>query len=184
MPKSKRTEGEQTSESKKRKLDADFASAFEDGWKIGKNRLIAKREGPMLFKRVSETIKEREEVEFGYMDRCTLYVWDYLVVIINRELVSRNSSTDKNPVKATTKEELIKWYSIWIEIENTAENDKRNLEKHLDRIDLSPKLGKRRFKMIKTAMQPNITELKELCSLFSKNAKKSVRTVSLVIIDE
>ena len=37
-----------------------------------------------------------------------------------------------NPLKATSVQEIIRWYSVWIEVENTFGDHNRNLEVHLD----------------------------------------------------
>ena len=48
------------------------------------------------------------------------------------------------------------------EVENTFGNHNRNLEVHLKSIDLPKKLGQRRFKIIKTALNPTIEEGKHI----------------------
>lgn len=188
MPQNKRKGAQVTSDIKKKKIEGNFASAYEDGWKIGKKRFIAIRKEPMRFNRVHRSIKHRDETRSGYLELLSalipIAVWDYLVIIVNREMISHYSSTKSNPLKATNVRELIKWYSVWIEVENTFGNDNRNLDKHLGQIDMPWKLGVRRFKMIKTGLNPSITELVEICSLFSTAAKSVISSISLVVIDE
>ena len=66
MPKNQRWGVEQAPERKKQNLEAD--SSLEDGWTIGKNRLIAQQPHPMLFKRVNQVTTDRDECFQGYTE--------------------------------------------------------------------------------------------------------------------
>ena len=122
-----------------------------------------------------------------------LQVWVVLERAINRNLASANPADTR--YKPTTMNELLRFYSIQILIENTYGNNTKSIRDHFkilkkDGIPGSGKpfevkgIGLDRFVALKAALIPTVEELKEIAQLLSTAACSLTRNMHVCAIDE
>ena len=113
--------------------------------------------------------------------------WEKMTKIV-RNLNINNSPTKKNPLKATTPEELIRFYGkflcfvlvkisgIWMFMKNTYGNDVTDMRIHFNMIQeffgKVPKLGQLRFLQLFGAFEPTLEELPEICDQIARESQR------------
>jgi hypothetical protein len=90
-----------------------------------------------------------------------LEFWKKLVSIVDHNLL-KYSSTKKNPVKETSVEELIQFYGMQMELENTFGNAPSDIRQHLKQLSekrgKKERIGQRRFLQIRNSINPTIDQ--------------------------
>jgi hypothetical protein len=117
-------------------------------------------------------------------------IWQILVNSINRSLAIGSSLSTKQQWSrhSTTVDEVIHFYGVTILLENTYGNDKRDLRKHLK--DIYQKFGSirgldmDRYTTLRSAFNPSIDEILEICSLLRAMFVEYVDNVELAVVDE
>jgi hypothetical protein len=117
-------------------------------------------------------------------------VWKILVDAINRNISSGStvSSQLKSRNRVAALNDVIHFYAITMMIENTWGNNKRNLKKHFR--DISEKYGSvtemclDRYLSLRSAFNPSIQEILDICGLLRQAFIGFVSGVQLVVIDE
>ena len=140
---------------------------------------------PVLFKRNHKlTLLET------FLDYFEPELWEKLVKIVNRNIcvsLSSNSPSRWSKHMCTT-DELIRFYSYIIFIENTYGNSVHNLRKHHQ--EIKEKEGKingleiDRFKQLWRSFNPTIEELQDIINILNKIFNKFISLITTVTLDE
>jgi hypothetical protein len=147
---------------------------------------------PAEFKRNIITAYDlRLNGEFDYLQLfltlLPLEFWKKLVSIVDHNLL-KYSSTKKNPVKATSAEELIQFYGMQMELENTFGNATSDIRQHLNQLSektgKKERIGQRRFPQIRNSINPTIERFREFLEILNKAAISTISRVSVVVCDE
>jgi hypothetical protein len=145
---------------------------------------------PAEFKRNIITAYDlRLNGEFEYLQSFLTFLplefWKKLASIVDHNLL-KYSSTKKNPVKETSVEELIQFYGMQMELENTFGNAPSDIRQHLNQLsekigNRKERIGQRRFLQIRNSINPTIEHFLELLKILNKAAISTISRVSVVV---
>jgi hypothetical protein len=147
---------------------------------------------PAEFKRNIITAYDlRLNGEFDYLQLFLTFLllefWKKLVSIVDHNLL-KYSSIKKNPVKATSVEELIQFYGMQMELDNTFGNATSDIRQHLNQLSektgKKERIGQRRFLQIRNSINPTIEQFRELLEILNKAAISTISRVSVVLCAE
>jgi hypothetical protein len=159
----------------------------ENGWKV-----VEKARNLVLMGGSDQAVLKqyRGVVALSCITACLLMlpmkIWEILSGIVNRNMTCADSLDSRR--KPTSPEEMIGFYGVVIEMENTYGNNTKNWKKHFGMVKesgiLVPGLGCDRFMLIKNALVPTIEELRDITKLMSNAACALTEAVSVCVIDE
>ncbi len=118
-------------------------------------------------------------------------VWVQLAESTNIEFVKKRSASSFpkcNINHDTTVDELKKFYGLNMLMENTYEDDIKNIRKHFAKIHKDyghvPKMGVDRFQALLHCFAPSPAKLRDICVLLHKNFADNIENLTLVTPDK
>jgi hypothetical protein len=180
---------ESSATKKQKTLNLRLCFFIENGWKIIDGEVESKVSlQPAEFKRnIIAAYDLRLNGEFDYLQLFLTFLllefWKKLVSIVDHNLLKYSST--KNPVKATSVEELIQFYGMQMELENTFGNATFDIRQHLNQLSektgKKERIGQRRFLQIRNSINPTIEQFRELLEIRNKAAISTISRVSVVV---
>jgi hypothetical protein len=168
-------------------LNSCIAEFIGNKWKLIQSSVASKEFGLSFLKR-GDSLHDTPKAIFRKFVPDA--IWQILVNSVNRSLaigslLSTKQQFSRHP---TTVDEVIRFYGLNILLENTYENDKRDLRKLLK--DIYQKfgsirgLGMDRYTTLRSAFNPSIDEILAICSLLRTTFVEFVDNVELAVVDE
>lgn len=98
--------------------------------------------------------------------------------VVNDEIARTWNKKYKSYKRNCNKKELVQFYSIWMQIENSYGNNTTDLRKHFQKIKteigVEMPFGQKRFLLLRKCMNPKLDQLNKICNILTKNFQKFV----------